>query len=497
MPPKKKSAWISNRELKQMTANVVGPLPVPTLQYDYGDKLDPQLFYSWQGEHTEPPIWFERPIYKNPNLQATIQRWQEQVPVEPKPFGATSSHMQASLVRKGSSNFSFSVPRHLSASGQLYFLPPKHDEKLMGELVPRAWVPQVFEHGQNLQSFWQQQLNGPPKPQDESDFGDRRPFWDRYLVNHAAVQLFPKQPEHEKCDTSQDTPQDKEVRENDRGSQGWTNQYLQNPNGFMMARFARKAGGQDKGRKQRDDEPPKEPSFIGEEPMIDNTIKPVLSLFIRMAELCDIPQMTDIYNHYVLNSVCTPELVPITIENMKARWESSRSNHLPFLVACSPIGYGGRNRYKDRACIDTVLGFASADDVCGSRTAMRFTVEVGMFVSAARKSTRSGVSKCLMDKLLGLLDQFYIERGGYEIDDKIGLGTQRLVSRIMINLMHSELEGNKKWVAPYLESWGFKEKTMLDGFSYKLNQIVDNTIFYRTTGLVIVPTNPPIPPPAE
>ncbi|KAH0080212.1 hypothetical protein KCU96_g12583, partial [Aureobasidium melanogenum] len=122
---------------------------------------------------------------------------------------------------------------------------------------------------------------------------------------------------------------------------------------------------------------------------------------------------------------------------------------------------------------------------------------VGVFVDSNPRCRRKGVSKCLIDKLLGLLDQFYAERGGYDIEEQLGIGTQRLVSRIFINFMNSEHEQTREWVVPYLESWGFKQQATTKKVGYKLNQVFDITTFHRETGLVIVPNNPPIPPPKE
>ncbi|KAH0371149.1 hypothetical protein KCU89_g18492, partial [Aureobasidium melanogenum] len=200
-----------------MTAGASLTPPPDTQQVDYGDELDPHLFYSWGGEHAEPPIWSERPVYKNRDLQSTILQWQSKVEVEPKPLGPTSNV-------RGSTNFSFNVGKSNVPSGQLYFLPTKHNETLMAELVPRSWIPQIFEPGQTLQSFWQQQIDEAPRPQDLSDLNDCVPFWICYLSSNTAAQFPPIHSGHNGCDTRNDTPQDKEARENDRGSQGWTNQ---------------------------------------------------------------------------------------------------------------------------------------------------------------------------------------------------------------------------------------------------------------------------------
>jgi L-amino acid N-acyltransferase YncA len=125
----------------------------------------------------------------------------------------------------------------------------------------------------------------------------------------------------------------------------------------------------------------------------------------------------------------------------------------------------------DRPAVDTVLGFAYADEFGGPRTALRFAVEVGVFVSANRNCRRKGISKCLVDKLLGLLDPYYIERSGYDIDEQLGIGTQRLVSRIFVNFLNSEVEKSREWVIPYLKSWGFEQQATTKSVGYKLNSV--------------------------
>lgn len=478
-PKKKSSAWISNKELKKMTAGAAPPIVEKI--YDHGEQLDPQLFWAWEGEKAAPPIWHDRPIYKNLDLSGTIAKWRNDVPVEPKPFGPLfdpdsrnkrAPHRTSTPIDQDPKNLSFHVNKSTVPGGRVYFVPPDQQrDKPMVDLVPRAWIPEVLEPGQTLQSLWHDQVNAQLRPQDESDLTDTKPFWELYLSPYTGAQLLPTQPHLLGCDTTEDTPQDTELREKDRGSQGWINQYLQNPNAFMKARFGRKATpGPGRERSVRYDAPPQseKASLVAREPTIDHTLKPELNLFIRMAELSDIPQITAIYNHYIKNSVCTPELDCVTIEDMRDRLESVRRTHLPFIVCCSLRGYGGSKRHKDRPPGDTVLGYAFADDLCGPRTALRFTTEMGLFVSP--KWTRKGVSKCLMDKLMGLLDQYYAERGGYDVCANLGLGTQRLVSRIMLNFMNCPDDHECEWMIPYLESWGFELKHNIEDIGYKLGK---------------------------
>jgi L-amino acid N-acyltransferase YncA len=470
---KKSSPWISDRELKKMTANAALPPTTDPETYDHGDTVDPHLFTSWGGERTIQPNWDDRLAYQNRDLNGTVREWQKGVIVQPKPLGKILdqySYTMPDFVGKQTTNLAFWVGRHHAPANHLFFLPPLHDQTLMVELVPRAWIPSVFEPGHNVKSFWQQQIRDDPQPLDASDFDNFPPFWDRYVVDNAAIQLFPAQPDHLGYNPSEESPRHVEARTVDEGSQGWTNQYLENPDAFMMARFGRKATLR-RGKQHGDERPKPLPSFIDETPIIDSTIRPLVNVFVRMAELGDIPQMTEIYNHYVKNSVCTPELEPVSITNMKARWESTRNAHLPWLVCCSLNSCGGHKGKHARPSVDTVLGFAFADDLCGSSTMVRFSVELGLYVSASPKYRRKGVSKCLMDKMLVLLDQYYLQRGGYEMDEQLGIGPRRLVSRIMFNMMNSETDMTKEWMVPYIESWGFKQKATLNGFGYKLSKV--------------------------
>jgi hypothetical protein len=68
-------------------------------------------------------------------------------------------------------------------------------------------------------------------------------------------------------------------------------------------------------------------------------------------------------------------------------------------------------------------------------------------------------------------DKEYIERGGYDIDEQLGLGTQRLVSRIFVNFLNLEGEKSRERANPYLESWDFEQQATTKRVGYKLDKV--------------------------
>jgi L-amino acid N-acyltransferase YncA len=77
-----------------------------------------------------------------------------------------------------------------------------------------------------------------------------------------------------------------------------------------------------------------------------------LMITIRPSREDDIPAITEIYNYYVLNSTCTFEITPLTIDEMASRRTDVLEKNMPYLVAelaDSIIGYADCNWYKPRA----------------------------------------------------------------------------------------------------------------------------------------------------
>lgn len=78
----------------------------------------------------------------------------------------------------------------------------------------------------------------------------------------------------------------------------------------------------------------------------------ILMLTIRPSHENDIPSITAIYSYYVLNSACTFETTPPTIDEMANRRNDVLKKNLPYLVAQvadSIVGYAYCSWFKPRA----------------------------------------------------------------------------------------------------------------------------------------------------
>jgi L-amino acid N-acyltransferase YncA len=104
---------------------------------------------------------------------------------------------------------------------------------------------------------------------------------------------------------------------------------------------------------------------------------------LRDATERDIPDMREIYNHYVANTTVTFDEDPLTLAEMRKKYKIVADLKYPWLVAVSPGG--------------VVLGYAFVTPY-RSKAAYRFTVENSIYLGPA--STGKGLGAALMKELL-------------------------------------------------------------------------------------------------
>ena len=77
---------------------------------------------------------------------------------------------------------------------------------------------------------------------------------------------------------------------------------------------------------------------------------------VRLAKLSDAPEIAEIYNHEVLSSVATFDLVPKSLEEQR-EWLRDRSGALPCVVAIDTddavVGWACLSKYRDRPAYGT------------------------------------------------------------------------------------------------------------------------------------------------
>ena len=99
------------------------------------------------------------------------------------------------------------------------------------------------------------------------------------------------------------------------------------------------------------------------------------SFTIREATAADLPDIREIYNYYVLNSVVTFDLEPMTLDEWQHKYEWVQSLQLPFVVAESASGQ--------------ILGFAYVAP-WRQKAAYRRTVEDSIYLRPAAIGKRVG-----------------------------------------------------------------------------------------------------------
>lgn len=219
-----------------------------------------------------------------------------------------------------------------------------------------------------------------------------------------------------------------------------------------------------------------------------NLHTPRINIYLRPAVRSDIPQLQEIYNSYVINSVRTAEIHPITYSDMLARWTDSTDEKLPFVVAVSKsakINRGAGNR------IEKIVGWASATDWVSRHAVERFTVELEIYVH--QQHLHQGIGKCLMDKLIDSTDRGYIARKGYpftcapELRHGYSAGGARDLIKLLIlvrsldkpqNIKEKDLPWIKKWLE---DEWNFEQQGYFPKTGVKFRRYVNETYFVRST----------------
>ncbi|MFJ6653262.1 GNAT family N-acetyltransferase [Microbacterium sp. NPDC091313] len=122
---------------------------------------------------------------------------------------------------------------------------------------------------------------------------------------------------------------------------------------------------------------------------------------IRPAEERDIPDIREIYNYYVTNSVVTFDEKPWKIAQWREKFAHLAKLGMPFLVAESPSGQ--------------VLGYALLQP-WKSKSAYRYTVENSIYLGQA--AAGKGLGRALLEALIDAAQQAGIREIVAAISDK-------------------------------------------------------------------------------
>lgn len=136
------------------------------------------------------------------------------------------------------------------------------------------------------------------------------------------------------------------------------------------------------------------------------------SFEIRPARLSDMPDVREIYNYYVTNSVVTFDEKKWTHRQWREKFEHLRKLGLPFLVAVAPTGQ--------------VLGYALVSPWSG-KSSYRYTAENSIYLGPG--ATGKGLGRALLEALIEASEEFGLREMVAVISDRGAEGSIALHER--------------------------------------------------------------------
>lgn len=398
--------------------------------------------------------WDSRSQFRDHQSTAKIEKWLGQACI-------ALEHAEQVRLTNGGNTFTLA----LSPSGNRELV-----EQEQGDVAPRYWLLNEID-GKSANVFWAEhvQTNGSDvKPVDKDDLKDAKPWWKDYVDGSHSMLKTLTYPEVAGIDPDENQ-MEKLARENDNGG----------ANAVENRKAAEKAK-RDAQRKRTLAKRERAHKFSGthnlnQSPTLSDTIKPGLHIFLRSATKEDMTHLRDIYNRYIDNTFVVPETERLTEADMLERWQAIKATKLPFIVACqrgekikarNKKGNGG----EDMLLPDKVVGFACASEWSDGKCIYRPTVKLEVFVHMEQYMKHIG--SCLADKMMGLLDPRFVERGGYEVVEELdAVEPSRTISNVLVNYSH---DANKKdkllWVSKWLKTrFGFEKVADLQGVAQKFD----------------------------
>ncbi|KAA6412187.1 MAG: hypothetical protein FRX48_04339 [Lasallia pustulata] len=213
---------------------------------------------------------------------------------------------------------------------------------------------------------------------------------------------------------------------------------------------------------------------------------PKANIYIRPAVASDMRQITQLYNHYVQNSVVASERVELTEAQWRVRWQDCTGEHHAFLVAVLKSGNRSGRFRRDNS--ETVVGFAYAEDFSESGNMFRFTCELQFWVH--HQHLRLGIGKTLVDRMIPALDNGYCSRQGTDFvaDNPLAYdgGGLRTITRILISIPYDANDAKDFiWQKKWLTQWGFEQVSNLPGIGRKLDKDINVAQLMKITSVLV------------
>jgi L-amino acid N-acyltransferase YncA len=198
-----------------------------------------------------------------------------------------------------------------------------------------------------------------------------------------------------------------------------------------------------------------------------------MSVIIRPARSSDLPQVHEIFTHYVMNTCLTflsnPPPLSFTVNKFE---DITQKKGLPFLVAVDGDGDGDG---KERGC--EVLGYTSLSPFRDSRHGYAPTVELSLYLHPSKVG--KGIGSQLLEEVLGLVRRGEVWHAAWEFegveewevsirdrDSEGGIVKNVLAVMAVDTSSREEGEGLRRWYAER----GFVERGRMKGVGYKMGR---------------------------
>ena len=423
--PKKqpRSAWPKYSDMKPSPIDPSEDGGISFRSNSNGDpNYDVRQLMDFEGNWMPPPeVWVGRNSFRDRHFGDTIEKWAE---------GAEAA---------GCKDITMNID------------PDMFNANINSDMAPRLWVPTQIE-GDAPQDFWRTFPSRDPAPLSDVDLTDLKPWWENYRDGTTSY-MSPVEVPLAKVDTAEEVNQQPGVTRTSNLAVRKMNEISEERTRRIIAKRNR----------------PVKVIPIPEGP--DMSLKPTANIYLRPVQPADISGIMEIYNYYVRESIVTTEFNDRLPTHIGTRVQDIKEEGLPWIVAVER-GNHTKNRHHEFVN-EHIIGFASIDDHCDKGSMYRYSFEMELYVHP--EYLRKGVGKCLLDKMLDLVDNGYRARGGYEWaceGSYLRNGCTRVAKNVIITYPHEQgLVTEVDWIAKFLKSFDFRKSGHLRSMGYKLGKV--------------------------
>lgn len=178
-----------------------------------------------------------------------------------------------------------------------------------------------------------------------------------------------------------------------------------------------------------------------------------MAVTVRPATTDDLPQIREIFEHYVLNTVVSFLVQKPPPNYVASRFQESTSRNLPYLVAVDDH--------------DDVVGYSYASAFRGFMLGYGHTVEISLFCHP--QHTSKGIGSQMIRQLLEILrtTQHLTREVGHE-DNPVETPVRKVMAIMAVD---DATPGQGLELRDWYKKWGFEEVGRLKGVGFKKGRV--------------------------